>query len=110
MKSQKSQIALAVVVTALILGPAAFAASTSAGVPANASLRFTDMTPGQQCQALTGRWETGSAMHPNEAEYAEALKIFGQGQQLCQTHKERNAKGKPETFPTAANLQINHVR
>ena len=104
----KSQIVLAATMAALMLSPAAFAGSTkttpSENPAATNHVQLASMTPAEQCAALQGQWQAESPTLKGHAKYAQAQDLFGQGQQLCQTHKERNEKDGAATLGRALEL------
>jgi hypothetical protein len=92
----KSRLVLAALLSTVMLAPAAFAGSASSGVSAKGSIQVASMTPTEQCTALQGQWQKDAMTHKSDAKYAQAEKLFGQGQQLCQTHKEKEGTAKLE--------------
>ena len=96
----KSQIVLAVAVSALILSPAAFAGSTkttpSENPAATNHVQLASMTPAEQCTALEGQWQKDGMAHKSNAKFAAAEKLADQGKQLCTSGKANDGVAKLE--------------
>lgn len=92
----KSRLVLAAALSAVILAPAAFAASTGSGAAAKSSLQLASMTPVEQCTALEGQWQKDAMAHKTDAKYIQAQQLADQGKQLCATGKSTDGAAKLE--------------
>jgi hypothetical protein len=84
------------VTAALVLAPAAFAATTPAATTAPAAAPAPATTPAAQCESLQKQYETAAAANSTNPNAAKAKKVADEGAKLCKEGKPADGVKKYE--------------
>ncbi len=79
---------------AVVLAPAAFAATTPAAAPAAGAMPAT--TPAAQCESLQKQYQAASAANATNPNAAKARKTANEGEKLCKEGKPADGAKKLE--------------
>ncbi len=79
---------------AVMLAPAAFAATTPAAAPAAGAMPAT--TPAAHCESLQKQYQTASAANATNPNAAKAKKTATEGEKLCKEGKPADGAKKLE--------------
>jgi hypothetical protein len=81
---------------AVILAPAAFAATTPAATTSPAAAPAPATTPAAQCESLQKQYETAAAANSTNPNAAKAKKVADEGAKLCKEGKPADGVKKYE--------------
>ena len=81
---------------AVMLAPAAFAATTPAATATHAAGSMPATTPAAQCESLQKQYQTAAAANSTKPNAAKAKKTAAEGEKLCKEGKPADGAKKLE--------------